>query len=91
MSFAAELLHFPDLFPARHSGERWGGERLALEFAGGPNVFRGLSRRRRRLRSGPVARTQAGQNTSTNTVNVWRTPAVPSLKNSLRLATPSAW
>ncbi len=47
MSFAAELLHFPDLFPVRHSGERWGGEQLVLEFAGGPYVLTGLSQRQR--------------------------------------------
>ena len=48
MSFAAELLTFPDLFPVRHSGERWGGERLGLAFAGGPYHLRGLSKRQRR-------------------------------------------
>lgn len=47
MSFAAELLAFPDLFPVRHSGERWGGKRLLLDFAGGPYALHGLSARQR--------------------------------------------
>ncbi len=48
MTFAAELLHFPDLFPVRHSGERWGAHRLVLDFAGGPYLLDGLSERQER-------------------------------------------
>ena len=43
MSFGAKFLTYPDLFPARMSGERWGEEELVVEFAGGPYRFRGLS------------------------------------------------
>ena len=42
-SFAEEFLTFPDLFPSRHSGERWGDQTMTLDFAGGPYRFEGLS------------------------------------------------
>lgn len=45
MSFGEAYLHHPDLFPARLAGEPWGEASLALDFVGGPYVFRGLSRR----------------------------------------------
>lgn len=43
MSFGQRFLHYPDLFPLRASGERWGDRRLSLDFAGGPYVVAGLS------------------------------------------------
>lgn len=43
MSFAAEFLHVPDLFPGRRSGEAWGDRRVAIAIPGGPYVFSGLS------------------------------------------------
>ena len=43
MTFAAQFLAEPDLFPARHSGEPCGHETLALSFVGGPYRFSGLS------------------------------------------------
>ncbi len=42
-SLGSQFLRYPDLFPVRRSGERWGGEELTLEFAGGPYRFRGFS------------------------------------------------
>ena len=42
-NFAEEFLTFPDLFPSRHSGERWGGRTVTIDFAGGPYRFDGLS------------------------------------------------
>jgi hypothetical protein len=41
--FAQEFLTYPDLFPSRHSGERWGDETMTIDFAGGPYRFDGLS------------------------------------------------
>jgi hypothetical protein len=41
--FAERFLHSPDLFPARVAGEPWGAHEIALDFAGGPYVFTGLS------------------------------------------------
>lgn len=43
MSFGECFLAYPDLFPERNSGERWGGRRLGLDLAGGPYVVSGLS------------------------------------------------
>lgn len=43
MTFAAEFLHTPDLFPGRRSGEAWGERRVAIAVPGGPYVFSGLS------------------------------------------------
>ncbi len=43
MSFGASFLRHPDLFPARHSGEPWGDERVAIHFAGNVYVWDGLS------------------------------------------------
>ncbi|HSF42169.1 MAG TPA: hypothetical protein VLT87_20375 [Thermoanaerobaculia bacterium] len=43
MTFAAEFLHTPDLFPGRRSGESWGDRRIAVGTPGGPYVFSGLS------------------------------------------------
>ena len=36
MTFAAEFLHTPDLFPGRRSGEAWGDRRVAVAIPGGP-------------------------------------------------------
>ncbi len=44
MSFGAAFLREPDLFPARHSGETWGGESVTIDFAAGPYRFEGLGR-----------------------------------------------
>ncbi len=43
MSFGEKFLQYPDLFPNRHSGEAWGEHALAIDFVGGPYLFRGLS------------------------------------------------
>jgi hypothetical protein len=43
MTFGDRFLEFPDLFPARQSGEAWGSGTLALDFVGGPYLFVGLS------------------------------------------------
>jgi hypothetical protein len=43
MSFGAGFLTNPDLFPARRSGEPWGGREIVLDFPGGPYRFTGLS------------------------------------------------
>lgn len=43
MSFAESFLEYPDLFPARRAGERWGDETLVLRLAGGLYRFDGLS------------------------------------------------
>lgn len=42
MSFAEKFLQYPDLFPNRRSGEAWGEQALAIDFVGGPYLFRGL-------------------------------------------------
>jgi len=43
VSFGAEFLVEPDLFPGRASGDLWGGESLALDVAGGPYRILGAS------------------------------------------------
>lgn len=43
MSFGSGFLRYPDLFPGRRSGEPWGDRSLALDIAGGPYLFRGIS------------------------------------------------
>lgn len=43
MSFGEEFLYFPDLFPARPSGEPWGDEQVTLQFAGHIYTCTGLS------------------------------------------------
>jgi hypothetical protein len=43
VTFGAEFLVEPDLFPGRASGEAWGGERLRLDIAGGPYALAGLA------------------------------------------------
>ncbi len=43
MSFAEFFLEYPDMFPARASGEAWGDEELVIDFTGGPYHFRGLN------------------------------------------------
>lgn len=42
MSFGETFLTFPDLFPERLGGDRWGEARLDLDVAGGPYAIGGL-------------------------------------------------
>lgn len=42
MAFGSTFLEYPELFPARCSGEPWGEEHVTLHFAGGPYSFHGL-------------------------------------------------
>ena len=43
MSFGESFLTYPDLFPARPSGEPWGDERVIIRFAGNVYAWVGLS------------------------------------------------
>jgi hypothetical protein len=43
MSFGAGFLRLPDLFPGRRGGEPWGDRAVAVDVAGGPYLFTGLS------------------------------------------------
>ena len=43
MSFGERFLHYPDLFPARPSGEPWGEEQIVIQFAGHVYRVMGLS------------------------------------------------
>lgn len=43
MAFAESFLRFPDLFPARAAGERWGAHERRLDLPGGPLAVSGLS------------------------------------------------
>ncbi|MEO6193417.1 MAG: hypothetical protein ABIS20_10425 [Thermoanaerobaculia bacterium] len=43
MSFGDGFLRFPDLFPGRRGGEPWGDRTVAVDVAGGPYLFTGLS------------------------------------------------
>jgi hypothetical protein len=43
MSFGETFLRYPDLFPARRSGEPWGDREVILDLPGGPYRFAGLS------------------------------------------------
>jgi hypothetical protein len=43
MSFGAAFLTYPDLFPARRSGEAWGDRAVTLDLPGGPYRFTGLA------------------------------------------------
>ncbi len=77
MSFAAAFLREPDLFPARRSGERWGGESVTIDFAAGPYRFEGLSPQqaatvRERFRDRITA---AGEDRSATTTPVFRAAA----------------
>jgi hypothetical protein len=63
MSFAAEFLHTPDLFPGRRSGESWGDRRVEIDVPGGPYAFSGLSARQEegvRRRFGALCRESGG-------------------------------
>ena len=42
MSFGEQFLQYPDLFPARGSGEPWDDRSLLIDFIGGPYRFSGL-------------------------------------------------
>jgi hypothetical protein len=52
MTFGEQFLHNPDLFPARHGGETWGGQELLLDLPGGPYRFAGLSTDQQRILRG---------------------------------------
>lgn len=43
MAFGESFLRHPELFPARQSGEPWGGERVVIRFAGAEYACDGLS------------------------------------------------
>ena len=43
MSFGAQFLRVPDLFPGRPAGEDWGDRAVTLSIAGGPCLVSGLS------------------------------------------------
>lgn len=43
MTFGTTFLTNPDLFPARRSGEPWGGREVVLDLPGGPYRFFGLN------------------------------------------------
>ncbi len=43
MSFGTGFLRYPELFPARHSGEPWGDAQVAIQFAGNVYHCHGLS------------------------------------------------
>ncbi len=43
MTFGDQFLTYPDLFPARAAGAAWGETRIAIDLAGGPYRFSGLS------------------------------------------------
>jgi len=43
VSFGENFLKYPDLFPARPSGEPWGAEQIAIRFAGDVYLCSGLS------------------------------------------------
>lgn len=47
MTFGAEFLVEPDLFPGRASGEPWGERSLRLDVAGGPYALTGLAEKQR--------------------------------------------
>jgi hypothetical protein len=48
MSFGDRFLQYPDLFPARRSGEPWGDREVVLGLPGGPYRFSGLDRSQER-------------------------------------------
>ena len=47
MTFGQRFLTAPELFPVRHSGERWGEEAFALDLPGGPYRVTGLAAEQR--------------------------------------------
>jgi len=49
MSFAERFIAEPDLFPARSAGEPFGDHAIALDYAGGPYVLRGLNAEQRQF------------------------------------------
>ncbi|HEV2853243.1 MAG TPA: hypothetical protein VHC97_10610 [Thermoanaerobaculia bacterium] len=75
LSFGLSFLRFPDLFPGRRSGEPWGDRVLALDVAGGPYLFSGLSPEQEeavRRKFGGLCREGADEAVSTR---VFRAPA----------------
>lgn len=84
MTFGASFLRFPDLFPGRRSGEPWGDRVLALDLAGGPYLFSGLSPEQEeavRRKFGPLCRAVADEAVSTR---VFRAPASDFLEIDVR-------
>jgi hypothetical protein len=47
LTFGERFLTAPELFPVRHSGERWGDETFALDLPGGPYRATGLASEQR--------------------------------------------
>ncbi|HEV2843364.1 MAG TPA: hypothetical protein VG477_00845, partial [Thermoanaerobaculia bacterium] len=73
--FGCQFLRYPDLFPGRRSGEPWGERSVALDVAGGPYLFRGLSEAQEeavRARFGGICRETAGEGVPSA---VFRAPA----------------
>ncbi|HEY7216728.1 MAG TPA: hypothetical protein VIC28_19055 [Thermoanaerobaculia bacterium] len=85
MSFGGGFLRFPDLFPGRRGGEPWGGRSLALDVAGGPYLFSGLSAAQedaiRRKLAGLCGETATGGSVATQ---VFRAPRADFLDFDVR-------
>ena len=76
MSFGERFLELPDLFPARASGERWGGEEMTLNLAGERFRLEGLSRAQQRSVESRFARFPgaAGEDTLPVVSRLFRVP-----------------
>lgn len=77
MTFAVSYLRYPDLFPARLSGEPCGAETLALDLPGGTHHFLGLDREQKRgieARFGTLCRPPAAGEMG-STVRIFHAPA----------------
>lgn len=77
MTFGAQFLRYPDLFPARLGGEPGGSGGLAIDLPGGAHLFHGLAAEQRRgveQRFGGLCRTPAPGESGVST-RVFRAPA----------------
>jgi len=85
MSFGEGFLRFPDLFPGRRSGEPWGDRAVALEVAGGPYLFTGLSPRQEELvRQRFSGLCRPGEEAAAVASRVFRAPAADFLDRDVR-------
>lgn len=87
MSFGGGFLRFPDLFPGRRSGEPWGGRTVAVDVAGGPYLFLGLSPEQEEAvhgKLGGLCREGGGAAIPAATTRVFRAPAADFLEIDTR-------
>lgn len=84
MSFGGGFLRLPDLFPGRRGGEPWGDRAVAVDIAGGPYLFTGLSAAQEEAVRDRFAGLCGDVNGATVTSQVFRAPAADFLDRDVR-------